>query len=109
MRLREWLRRRRLERDARRRLDDLFRSPERLRGTSLAPRHLARCVILGFDEENGEILRVRFGLVRHPRPYPFSRQSHQVVEYYLYDLRTAEVRVEHGINLTRRAGEDACE
>ncbi len=56
---------------------------------------------------DGEILWVRFGILRHPRPYAFSRQSHNVLEYWLYDVREGCLRVEKGVNLTRLDDEDA--
>ena len=45
MGLRSWIERRRRERRARALLDKTLREPERLRGTSLKPRHAARCVV----------------------------------------------------------------
>jgi len=52
-------------------------------------------------------VRIRFGILRHPRPYPFSPQSHKVVEVYVYDLLAGRIEVERGSNVTRRRGEDA--
>ena len=48
-----------------------------------------------------------FGIVRHPRPYAFSRQSHAVIEYWIWDRAAGTLEVEKGLNLTRRRGEDA--
>jgi hypothetical protein len=50
---------------------------------------------------------VRFGIVRHPRPYAFSRQSHKVIEYYVYDVKTQTLGVVKGHNVTREGGEDS--
>jgi hypothetical protein len=85
----------------------MFESAEILGGTSLKPRHAARVVIVDHEETSGQILWIRFGILRHPRPYAFSRQSHNVVEYWLYDVRERSLRVEKGVNLTRLDGEDA--
>ena len=52
---------------------------------------------------------IRFGILRHPRPYAFSRQSHEVIEYYTWDLSIPLVKVEEGLNLTRLQGQDACD
>ena len=109
----KWLRDRRARRErtrrARRLLDDAIRSGEILRGTSLRRHHAARCVLIDCDDEDGEIVRVRFGIVRHPRPYAFSRQSHAVIEYWLWDRAAGTLEVEKGLNLTRRRGEDSAD
>ncbi|MBI4587096.1 MAG: hypothetical protein HY717_24050 [Planctomycetes bacterium] len=94
-------------RKARRLVDSLFQHPELLHGTSLKPRHRQRWIYLGHEVEGGEVSRVRFGLMRHPRPYAFSRQSHQVAEYYTYDVAAGKVIREGGVNITRRQGVDA--
>jgi hypothetical protein len=107
MRLDGWLRRLRQGRAARRLLEDAFRSPERLRGTSLEPRHAGRWVLLDYELEGSEVAAVRFGILRHPRPYPFSRQSHKVIEVYRYDVRAGRMERLEGRNLTRGRGEDA--
>ena len=107
MSLRAWLERRRQERRARRLLADLFRRPDLLRGTSLEPRHANRWVLVGVEAGGGELARIHFGILRHPRPYAFSRQSHKVVEYYTYDPGSGAVVREKGLNLTRRRGRDA--
>lgn len=107
MSLRGWLRRRRLERQARKLLRVLFTRPELLRGTSLRPHHSGRCVLTDFEVAEGQLIRIRFGIVRHPRPYAFSRQSHKVIEYYMYDVKTQTLRVVEGHNWTRESGEDS--
>ena len=109
MGLRTWLKRRRLEKKARRMLQDLFRDGSLLRGTSLRPRHSSRSVFLGFEACEGELAVIRFGILRHPRPYAFSRQSHEVIEYYRYDLKEPRIKVMKGLNLTRLHGQDACD
>ena len=109
MGLRTWLKRRRLEKKARRLLRGLFRDGSLLAGTSLRPKHSSRCVFLDCEARHGELTVIRFGILRHPRPYAFSRQSHEVIEYYRYDLAESRIRVEKGINLTRLRGQDACD
>ena len=109
MGLRTWLKRRRLEKKARRMLQDLFRDGSLLRGTSLRPRHSSRSVFLGFEACDGELAVIRFGILRHPRPYAFSRQSHEVIEYYTWDLSIPLVKVEEGLYLTELQGQDACD
>ena len=52
---------------------------------------------------------IRFGILRHPRPYAFSRQAHEVIEYYSYDLSGPRIKVDEGVNLTRLRGQDACD
>ena len=111
MSFREWLgrrnRRRRIERDVRKLLDAAFLDPELLRGTSLKPRHRSRYVVLGHDVDDGRIATIHFGILRHPRPYAFSRQHHKVAELYVYDVEKKSLRVVKGINLTRQEGLDA--
>ena len=53
--------------------------------------------------------RIWFGILRHPRPYRFSGQSHKVIEYYRYDLEKGRISVVEGHNVTRARGEDAAE
>ena len=109
MGLRKWLRRRRLERAARAAVDALFDEPERLRGTSLKCRHASRYIIVDFEASGDRVTRVRFGIVRHPRPYAFSSQAHKVIEHWVYDVEAGTIEVVQGLNLTRLDGEDACE
>ena len=93
---------RRRWREARSRLDGLFREqPELLKGTSLRPKHRGRTQILQVEDS-----RIVFGILRHPRPYAFSRQFHEVVEIWCFD--SAEQRRERleGHNVTRERGGD---
>jgi len=60
-----------------------------------------------FRGEGDRPARIRFGILRHPRPYAFSRQSHQVIEHYLYDVRAGKIERLQGFNVTRSRGEDA--
>ena len=107
--MRDWLKRRRLEKQCRRLLRDLFRDSALLKGTSLRPAHSSRCVFIDLEARGGELTVIRFGILRHPRPYAFSRQSHEVIEYYTWDLPASRIQVERGINLTRLQGNDSCD
>ena len=106
-RLRAWLARRRLDRQAVRLVAEAFRAPELLRGTSLEPRHASRWVLVDREARDGKVVRIRFGILRHPRPYAFSRQSHKVVEYYLYHVEAQRIERLAGLNVTRLSGRDA--
>jgi len=102
-----WREARHFEREARRAVARVFRSPELLRSTSLRAEHAARAVLVRHEVSGGRLVRAWFGILRHPRPYAFSRQSHKVVEYYSYDLEAGTVVRESGLNLTRREGRDS--
>ncbi len=105
--LSRWLRRRRQEREVRKLLDQVFQSPELLKKTSLRPRHKARWILVDYQFQGDRPVKIWFGILRHPRPYKFSRQSHQVIEYYLYDIETSRITVLKGLNITRSRGRDA--
>lgn len=59
------------------------------------------------DATAGEVSSVRFGILRHPRPYAFSRQSHKVIEEYLWEVGPRRLSRVRGHNVTRAAGRDA--
>jgi len=109
MGIRSWLERRRLARRARGKLREAFGDGALLTGTSLKPHHSSRSVLLDFEALDGELQIIQFGILRHPRPYAFSKQAHEVIEYYTYDIREPRIRVEDGLNLTRLRGQDACD
>ena len=109
MGIQAWLERKKLEKKARARLRELFRDPALLAGTSLRPSHSSRYVFLDCEARDGEPAVIRFGILRHPRPYAFSRQAHEVIEYYSYDLSGPRIKVDEGLNLTRLRGQDACD
>jgi hypothetical protein len=109
MLFRKWLERWHREREARSLVAEAFRSGEPLKGTSLGPKHGARWLLMDYELEAGQMARVWFGILRHPRPYAFSRQSHNVIECYLYDLKSGRIAVVEGRNVTRARGEDAAE
>ncbi len=106
--LRAWRQQRRIHREASRLVEDLFRDPELLRGTSLKPHHAGRWVHLGHEtDDEGRVTAVRFGILRHPRPYAFSRQAHKVIEHYTYFVKQRTLTRERGFNITRDRGLDA--
>lgn len=94
---------RRARREASRELDRVFARAENLAGTSLRPDHRARVQILDLS---GAPARIGFGIVRHPRPYSFSRQFHEVVELWIWHAGERRLERVQGINLTRRRGSD---
>jgi len=89
---------------ARAEIDRLFRErPELLRGTSLRPEHRGRTQLLEVQDGGAVIL---FGIVRHPRPYAFSRQSHQVLEMWRFSPAEGRLERVRGIDLSVRGGDD---
>ncbi|MBM4015027.1 MAG: hypothetical protein FJ293_08695 [Planctomycetes bacterium] len=100
---RRWRRQAAVRRAAERSLDELFRDPRLLDGTSLRPDHRPRCQLLDLS---GAPDRIGFGIVRHPRPYPFSRQRHEVVELWLWSPHERRVERVRGINVSRARGRD---
>lgn len=102
-RIRRWFADRRRRRAAERLLDELFASPQRLAMTSLRPDHRSRCQLLDLS---GAPARIGFGIARHPRPYAFSRQFHEVVELWLLDTERGTLERVRGVNLTRVRGSD---
>ena len=94
---------RRARRAASRELDRLFARGDLLAGSSLRADHRARVQILDLS---GAPARIGFGIVRHPRPYAFSRQFHEVVELWIWHAHEQRLERVKGINLTRRRGSD---
>lgn len=104
-RLRAWRSRRRLERAARAALSAAFVDAALLKGTSLRPDHRSRVDAIEPEAEGGGELRaIRFAIARHPRPFPFSRQFHEVVEWYSYDLAARTIVRAGSLNLTKLRG-----
>jgi hypothetical protein len=108
-----WLARRRerrvaraLEREARRRLAAIFDEPARLRGTSLRPEHRGRVMLVNHDVQDGRVVRVDFTIIRHPRPYAFSKQVHEVLELWRLDVDRGSLERVEGANLSRLRGSD---
>jgi hypothetical protein len=94
---------RRKRREADRALDELFRRPDLLAGTSLRSDHRGRVQLLDLSKAPA---RIGFGIVRHPRPYAFSRQFHEVVELWVWHADEQRLERAKGINLTRARGSD---
>jgi len=90
-------------RAAERALDLLFGDAALLATTSLRPDHRARCQLLDWHEAP---TRIGFGIVRHPRPYSFSRQRHEVVELWCFEPAARRLERVKGVNLTRASGGD---
>lgn len=101
-RIRTFLRARRELREAERLLAELFARPDLEAICSLRPAHRARAVFLSYAADAGRIARIRFGLVRHPKPLKLPGVCHEVVEVYLYDVVAQSVTVERSRNLTTR-------
>jgi len=102
----KWLRRWRESRLANRKLREIFQEKELLEGTSLLRKHAGRCLILDKVVKDNEVIQLRFGILRHPRPYPFSRQFHEVVEYYRYHAHPERLEREGSVNVSRLEGGD---
>jgi hypothetical protein len=101
-RIGRWLADRREQRRARALLRSLFDQPDLLAKTSLRRDHRGRAVYLRHErDEAGQVARVTFGIVRHPRPYPFSRQFHEVLEFWTFDVARRTVQRDRGVNLSR--------
>jgi hypothetical protein len=94
---------RRKRREAGRALDVLFARPDLLAGSSLRPDHRARVQLLDLSRAPA---RIGFGIVRHPRPYAFSRQFHEVLELYVWHADEQRLERAKGVNLTRARGSD---
>lgn len=105
-RLRDWWRQRRRQRQAWTLLRSLFDDPSRLKGTSLRPSHRGRVDLVDFEWHDEAITRLRFVILRHPRPYPFSRQFHEVAQIYRYEAEDGSIAHEESLNLTRLRNRD---
>ncbi len=107
---RSWWRRfwvlRRCVREARRHLQSLFDDPALLRGTSLRASHRGRVDLYGIELQNETLHAYTFTILRHPRPYPFSKQFHEVVESYRYELPSASLKRGRSLNLSRLKNRD---
>jgi len=97
---------RRIEREARRLLASAFDDPALLRGTSLRPEHRNRVMVVRHACEGGRVKKVWFTILRHPRPYAFSRQHHEVLELWSFDAAARRLERLEGSNLTRARGSD---
>jgi hypothetical protein len=109
--LRRWWARRREERARRqagwRALEELFGGkPGVLKQGRLKPHHLNRVHLLEVDlDERGEVSRLLFGIVRHPKAHPLAPRGEEVLELLEYRPREETLEVTGGANLTRRGTE----
>ena len=86
----------------------LFDRVDVLDRCSLRTDHRTRADLRDYElDAGGEVRVVYFTVLRHPRPYAFSKQFHAVMELYRYDVFAGEVTVHDSINLTRLRGEDS--
>ena len=74
------------------------RDRELLAGSSLRADHRGRVQILDLSCAPA---RIGFGIVRHPRPYHFSKQFHEVVELWIWHAGEQRLERVKGINLTQ--------
>jgi hypothetical protein len=106
MRLWEWWRdfrtKRARDREARRHLAALFDRLDLRRISSLRAEHRSRAVLLDFEAEDDRIVRIRFGIVRHPQPVAVRGVHDEVIEIYVYDVRAGTVEVAASRNITRK-------
>ena len=104
--LRGWRRRRRQRRLAWKTLRELFCHPGRLQGTSLRPSQGGRADLVEFKAVGEELLWLRFTILRHPRPYPFSRQFHEVMQLYHFQVPEQQLSHLRSLNMSRQLGRD---
>ena len=105
--LADWWKRRK---DARRRralgleaLDRLFlERSELLPQGRLKRRHRNRCNLLEIDlDDGGEVERLLFGIIRHPKTHPLAPRGDEVLELLEYRPREGTLQVAGSRNLTR--------
>ena len=99
-------RRFRLVREARARMRRLFDEPQLLEGTSLRSSHRGRVYLFEIEVREATLVGFMFTILRHPRPYAFSRQFHEVVESYTFDIRSGTLTRGKSLNLSRLKGRD---
>lgn len=58
------------------------------------------------DVEAGRVARIFFTIIRHPRPYAFSKQIHEVLELWRLDVADGRLERVEGANLSRLRGSD---
>lgn len=80
----------------------MFLRRDLLEQARLAPRHRGRVVVLESDVvDPGEVTRVMFGIVRHPKAHPLAPRGEEVLEIIEYDVAAQVLKVVGGRNLTR--------
>ncbi|UCF66590.1 MAG: hypothetical protein JSV80_12460 [Acidobacteriota bacterium] len=107
-RWRAWRRRRAERRLASRRLDELFSTrPDLLRCGRLRTEHRHRVNILEIDaDESGEVQRILFGIIRHPKAHPLAVRGEEVLELLEYRPVDQRLSVAGSRNLTRQRRRD---
>ncbi len=103
--LRRYLHRVRLAARARKELRRILSDPERLHGTSLRPAHAGRADLIEFESDGASLTRLRFSILRHPRPHRFSSQHHLVAEYWEIALPSGSLKRLQGLNLSKLQGD----
>ena len=83
-------------------LGELFSRPDLSSFSSLGPDQRHRAVLLDYETELSEVRRIRFGLVRHPKPVRLPVVFHAVIEIYTYDVEAGTVTVTASHNVTRK-------
>ena len=84
-------------------LDELFSRPEVFRQARLRPDHRRRVVVLEDEiSMEGVVLRLRLGIVRHPKAHPMQARGEEVLEILDYEPAAATLEVSGSRNLTRR-------
>lgn len=101
-----WWQRFRERRRVRRVLGALFERDDVLANCSLRADHRTRADLRDYELDGERVAVVYFTVLRHPRPYAFSQQRHEVMELYRYDVEAGEVTVHDSINLTRLRNRD---
>jgi hypothetical protein len=103
-----WRNRRKAEREQRRAgwraLEELFASkPEVLRQGRLERHHANRVHLLETElDRDGRVVRLLFGIVRHPKSHPMAPRGEEVLELLEYRPDEETLEVTGGANLTRR-------
>ena len=62
--------------------------------------------IFELEEDGDELVAVQFVILRHPRPYAFSKQFHEVLQLYRYDIAARQVLHVRSLNVSRMKGGD---
>lgn len=107
-RLTAWWERTRAVRQRRRagwrELEALFTSkPKVLEQGRLRPHHAGRVNLLETElDDEGNVTRLLFGIVRHPKPHPLAPRGDEVLELLEYRPQEERLEVAGSSNLSRR-------
>ena len=84
-------------------LDDLFLRQDLLRQGRLRPDHRRRVVVLEQELDAAlTVLRLRLGIIRHPKAHPMQPRGEEVLEILDYDVASGTIEVAGSRNLTRK-------